>query len=462
MHRNTTLIVALILIVSMPALDIALVVMILPTSSQEFTTEPYGLIVSSYLVALLATTLLWGALSDRLGPRTPLLIGTALFLVGAVGASLTEGFWMLIVCRIVQGAGAGSMQALTQAAVAAQFSSHASRARVLAALSAAWGGAAVLAPFIVGTFPTGQWRLVFLATVPFGVLSLVLLPGAYRPESPRPLRSFDRTGMLLLLTSSACLGIVVTEPALPILIAALVLLTVSGGLLFLVERRAEEPTLPMELLRHRPFIFALLASVLLGAMLITTNIAAPLYGQVVLQVSPAVSGWVYAALAVAWTLSALAASTIVRRFGIRFSGVLGASTACLGYLLFLLLVLLRAEIGWLILAGFIVGMGLGPLANAVVIMCQEIASAANVGIASSLSMVTRTAGQSLGVALLTAMVSIVGLTQGVGVRQAALDPAVVQQGVALSLLISAGMAVAALVLISAKPNSRVVNDPTGL
>lgn len=448
MRRNPTLIVALILIVSMPALDIALVVMILPVASREFVTEPYSLIVSSYLVALLATTLPWGVLSDRIGPRTPLLLGTVLFVAGAIGSSLSGGFWLLITCRVVQGVGAGSMQALTQAVVATQFSAHSSRARVLAALSAAWGGAAVLAPLIVAVFPDEHWRFVFLATVPFGIVSFALLPWTSPADRrPRPQRGSDRSGLLLLIAASACLGIVVTEPEPFVLLAALVGLVLSGALFVRVERRQPDPILPVRLLQQRPFLAALSASILLGSMLVTTNLAAPLYGQVVLGASPAVSGWAYAALSVAWTMSALSSSLLVRQLGVRVVGGMGALTVCLGYALFLLLVLVDARIEWLVVAGFVVGAGLGPLANAVVIVCQEIASAEHVGIASSLNMVTRAAGQAVGVALLAAVVALAGSLQGLPAGTAPTDPEAVRWGVAASLLAAACMAVAAAILI---------------
>lgn len=463
MRRTTTLIVALVMIVSMPALDIALVVMVLPLASQELLAEPYSLILSSYLVALLATTLPWGVLSDRVGPRMPLLFGTALFVLGAVGSTLADGFWLLIVCRVVQGAGAGSMQALTQAAVASQFSAHASRARVLAVLSAAWGGAAVVAPLIISAIPGGQWRLVFLTTVPFGVVSFVILPWAYRAEKVAKRESFDLAGMLLIVAASVCLGVLVTEPELPVLVSMLMLLALVGILLISVEKRADDPILPVELIRHRGFLYALLASVLLGSMLITTNVAAPLYGQIVLGVSPAVSGWVYAALSVAWTLAALAASVIVKRFGIRFVGTAGGLTVCAGYVLLLVLVFQGVGIGWLVFAGFVVGAGLGPLANSVVIMIQEIASKTHVGIASSLNMVTRATGQTVGVALLAAATSLSAVMHQVSAVQAPTDPSTVRLSAIIAFAVAACMAITASSLIfAAKPNStrREVCDVT--
>lgn len=110
---SRALMAALMTIVAMPALDIALVVLVLPGAATSSASGNYGLVLSVYLVGLLATTPLWGAMGDRYGARPLLLLGTALFGIGAAGASLSPASWGLVVSRAIQGVGAGSMQGLT-------------------------------------------------------------------------------------------------------------------------------------------------------------------------------------------------------------------------------------------------------------------------------------------------------------------------------------------------------------
>ena len=94
-----------------------------------------GLLFSSFAIAQLVSSPLWGRLSDRYGRRPALLIG----LSGSAVAYLVFGFanslWLLFVCRLVQGLGGGTT-GVAQAYVADTMA-PAERAKALGWLSAA-------------------------------------------------------------------------------------------------------------------------------------------------------------------------------------------------------------------------------------------------------------------------------------------------------------------------------------
>src|SRR5215204_861435 len=71
-----------------------------------------GFIVSSLLLGAVVGAGLSGALSDRLGRRTIILVAATIFAIGAVGAGLSPNVGMLIFFRFFLGLGVGTASAL--------------------------------------------------------------------------------------------------------------------------------------------------------------------------------------------------------------------------------------------------------------------------------------------------------------------------------------------------------------
>ena len=79
---------------------------LVPVWQDEFglTDEQSGVVLGIYSFAVLLFAIPAGHLADRVGARRMTLIGAALFIVAAPAIALADGFWLLVVVRIVQGA----------------------------------------------------------------------------------------------------------------------------------------------------------------------------------------------------------------------------------------------------------------------------------------------------------------------------------------------------------------------
>jgi sugar porter (SP) family MFS transporter len=159
---------------------------------QDFNLNAFteGFIVSSLLLGAMVGAGVSGALSDRLGRRTIILVAAIIFAVGAIGAALSPTVEMLIFFRFVLGLGVGTASALVPS-----YISESAPTGVRGSLSSLFQLAitiGILVAYLVNAIfaPLGEWRWPLgLAAVP----ALVLFVGMYfLPETPRWLISQDR------------------------------------------------------------------------------------------------------------------------------------------------------------------------------------------------------------------------------------------------------------------------------
>jgi EmrB/QacA subfamily drug resistance transporter len=180
--------------------------------SVSFATMSWTL--SAYTIALAAALVPAGRMADRFGRRRTFLIGLVAFTVASVLCAFAPTAGLLVAFRVVQALGAAALVPSSLALVLSVFPS----ARVPVAV-AVWGAVAALAAAVGPTAGAllvqgWDWRAVFLANVPVGlvalVLSLRLLPEsreATRDRFPDPLGILLLGGALTLLA----LGIVQSD-----------------------------------------------------------------------------------------------------------------------------------------------------------------------------------------------------------------------------------------------------------
>lgn len=128
-----------------------IVLPLLPFYALELRASPeiIGWLIASFSIAQLLAAPLWGRVSDRYGRRPALLIGLAASAVAYAVFGFAESLWLLLVSRLVQGAGGGTT-GVAQAYVADTIA-PADRARALGWLSAATAAGVTLGPAL-GSF----------------------------------------------------------------------------------------------------------------------------------------------------------------------------------------------------------------------------------------------------------------------------------------------------------------------
>jgi MFS family permease len=149
-------------------IDGTIVTVALPSVGDELNVNPHtlSLVLMAYFGAYGAALFPGGSLVDRLGSRRVALAGLSVFAVGAVIGALAQSFAVLILSRIVQGAGAGLVSPASLAGAVSGYPPE-RRGAALGAWGASSGAANLLGPVIGGLLTVAiDWRACWWFLVP--------------------------------------------------------------------------------------------------------------------------------------------------------------------------------------------------------------------------------------------------------------------------------------------------------
>jgi len=426
---------ALMLTVLLEALDQTIVGTAMPRIiGQLHGLDRYSWTVSAYLLASTTLIPIAGKLSDGFGRKRFLLAGTVVFLLGSLLCGLAQTIDQLIVFRALQGAGAGSGIALVFTAVG-DLVPPVERGKWQGIVGSVYALSAVSGPTLggwladhgplLGEFVTdaARWRWVFYINLPLGLIALAGL-AAYLPADRAAhglapvgwaaVRRIDVAGALLTAAATLCLllgltwggaGVGVAAWSTPRVIGALVGAVLLYGALLVVERRAVEPILPLELFRDRVFAAAAALSLLLNMALFGMAFYVPLFLQGVLGASATQAGVTMTpfsvGIAVASSLTGLAITALRRYQGLAFLG-----TALMALGLFLLTRLTpETALGVASLDVAIAGVGMGALFAVVGVVALNAPPPARMGAGAAAVRYLGQLGGTIGVALVATVVN---------------------------------------------------------
>jgi MFS family permease len=165
--------VALIFLAAMQSLAVTTV---MPVVSADLDGEAlYAVAFAGTLATSVIGMVAAGAWSDRSGPRGPLYVSVALFVIGLVIAGLATTMPVLVVGRLVQGLGTGGQTVALYVVVARVYPPQ-MHGRVFAAFSAAWVVPSLIGPFLAGAVTEYlHWRWVFLGVALLTVVAFTMV-----------------------------------------------------------------------------------------------------------------------------------------------------------------------------------------------------------------------------------------------------------------------------------------------
>lgn len=439
-------------------LDTTAINLALPAMAHDFVggIRDMQWVVDAYNITFAAVLLTGGTLGDRFGRRRLFRLGIAVFVVGSVVCAMAPVLSVMLIGRVLQGAGSGLMLPQSLAILAIAFPGQRERNRAMAAWSMVAGIGLALGPTMGGLVVTEiNWNFIFWVNVPIGLVSL-LLAIRHVPESRNPdAKHMDVPGQLLAAVVLGVLTFVVVDGRAqgwlsPIILAGVVI--VVGCLVgFLwVERRHPSPMLPLELMRRGQLPVASVIAMCMTFGMFGLFMLISLVFQQQRGTSALVAGLEMLPLPVVFTALSPAVGKLVTRIGPRLPMAAGMFLMGAGLLIFAV----AGGDGSLVVievAFVAVGIGLALNTGPVVGVAVSAVSTERAGLASGIANLSRMLGATLGVAVMGTVLAVVS-------RDATHGPAFLS-GLRMALLVGCGVELfGALVAIVKVRNPKRVTE----
>ena len=369
-------------------------------------------ILTAYLLSASVATPIIGRLGDVHGKEKSLLVVLAILALGTLISALATSIGIMIVGRIIQGAGGGIFP-LAFGIIRDEFPAErvAGSIGLMSAILGVGGGLGiVLAGPIVDSLSYHWLFWLPLATV---TLSAVLTY-FFVPESPINSPGRVNWGAAALLSVGlAALLLAINEATDWGWASGKTISLITVGLVFLVawvgvDLRARYPLVDMTVMRSRPVWTTDLAAFLLGAGMYSSFIVLPQFVE-----TPTSSGFGFGASVtgaglfmvpstVAMLLVGPLAGTLQARFGSRLPLIFGCGFAAVA---FSMLALAHTRPIEVYVAAGLLGIGIGLAFAAMANLIVEAVPADQTGVATGVNTITRTIGGAFGGQLVATIIS---------------------------------------------------------
>ncbi len=287
----------------MEVLDTSIANVALPhiAGSLAASTDQGTWVLTSYLVSNAIVLPLGGWASSLMGRRNFFVFCITIFTIASFLCGIAPSLPLLIVFRVIQGAGGGGMQPMAQAIMADSFEPH-KRGQAFAL----YGLVAVLAPSIgptLGGWITDNfsWRWIFFINIPVGILAYILVSRLIEDPpwikaDPSRLRNMDYLGLAFLTISMGGLQIMLDKGEENDWFSSgfirFFAFLFIGGLVALVlwEWRQKDPLINLKLFRFRNFAICCFLMMLVGGVLNANTVLQPQFMQELLGYNATTAG----------------------------------------------------------------------------------------------------------------------------------------------------------------------------
>ncbi len=378
------------------------------------TFEEIGWVITGYAVSNVIMITLSGWMSAKFGRKYYFAGSIILFTVASVFCGLSHNVWELVIFRIIQGLGGGGLLATAQAILVETFPKE-----ELGLANAIYGMGVIIGPAIgptLGGYITDNmaWQWIFFINVPFGILATFLtLTFVKEPDDKMTAGKMDWFAFGLLVAAIGALQVVLEKGQSEDwfqtrYITALTVTAVITSVLFVWwEMRVKDPIVNLRLFSIRSFTMGTLFNFVLGFGLYGTTLLVPIFCQNLLGLTALQTGLLMLPGSLATAFMMPVVGLMMKR-----NWVHPAAYAGVGLFLFFLFSLDMSQLNtsagghdflWpLIVRGFAMGLIFIPLTT---ISLADLAGK-EIPQGTALSNMVRQMGGSIGIALITAFVSI--------------------------------------------------------
>jgi DHA2 family multidrug resistance protein len=283
----------------MEVLDMTIVNVAVPHIAGSLAVSPSEgtWAISSYSMASAIMQPLTGWIAKRFGEVRTFVVSVMLFVVFSMLCGFATSMPMLVVGRLLQGAGSGPMVALALSLLLANYPK--SKQGMALAL---WAMTVVIAPVlgpILGGWITDNfsWPWIFYINLPVGIAAAVTTWFLLRKRESKTVQApIDVIGLVLLVAGIGCLQFMLDNGndhdwfASPLILTLGLVALVSLAFLVAWELSAKHPVIDLTLFRQRNFTIGVSAMSLGMLAFFAINVVSPLWLQTTLGYTASWSG----------------------------------------------------------------------------------------------------------------------------------------------------------------------------
>jgi EmrB/QacA subfamily drug resistance transporter len=379
----------------------------------EGSQTGYTWVVVATLLAMTATTPIWGKLADLFSKKLLVQSALVIYSIGSLLAGFAPNMEVLIGARVVQGLGVGGLTALVQVVIATMVPPR-ERGRYSGYIGAVFAMATVSGPLIGGLIvdsPLG-WRGCFFIGLPVAAVAFVLLQKTLHLPVVKRKVSIDYLGATLIVAGVSILLVWVSlagnqfewASATSALLVALGIAVIAAAI-YVEARVATEPIIPLRLFRDRTTSLATAASVLIGVAMFGSTVYLSQYFQLARGMSPTHAGLMSIAMVGGLLFSSIVTGRIITRTGLWKRWLVGGMVLVIAGLGLLGQIDDTTNLAVVGLFMAVLGLGLGATMQNLVLAVQNNTVQSDMGAASSVVAFFRSMGGSIGVSALGALLA---------------------------------------------------------
>lgn len=407
--RRWIILLTTVLLTFMATLDSSIVNVALPVMAQKLSVSMASIewAVTSYLIVIVGTILVFGRLADIKGKTTIFKLGIIIFTIGSLMCGISNSLIMLVFARGLQAIGAAGTMSTSHGIITQVFPNN-ERGRALGLNGTFVALGSMIGPPVGGVIVSLlSWQYIFLINVPIGIIAFILAMKTLPKNNKTTDERLDIKGAILfgstmvLLFGSLTFGKEIGFNN-KIIIMCFIISLILFILFIKVEKTIPQPLLKLEIFNNSLFSLSVFCAFISFVAISCSNIILPFYLQYVMKFTPSFAGVIMMVSPIILSVVAPMSGYISDRVGsevLTFIGLLGTSLG-----LSLMSTLTQySHLGALIVFIAIMTLGNGMFQSPNNSLVMSTVDKNNLGIAGSINALVRNLGMVFGISLSTTL-----------------------------------------------------------
>ncbi|WP_252247216.1 MFS transporter [Clostridium sp. ZBS4] len=336
--QNNWIILAIVVMSPfMACLDSSIINVALPVMAKDLSTSMAGIqqIVTTYLIVISATILIFGRLGDIKGKTSVFKYGFIIFVLGSLLCGISTTLNFLTFSRIVQGIGAAMTMSTSQGIITHTFPKN-ERGRALGISGTFVALGTLLGPPLGGLIiSVVSWEYIFLINVPIGTVAFIAAMKYLPKDKITTKQTLDYNGAILFLICivSLFLGLLKGQKIgynhITIILSFIIAL-VSFIVFIILESKIKNPLVDLSIFKNRVFSINVFCAFLSFVGISCINIIQPFYLQDVLELSPGTTGFIMMGYPIVLTIIAPLSGYLADKIGSKILTLSGLLVSAIG------------------------------------------------------------------------------------------------------------------------------------